>query len=175
MVSVRSPTQVVHSPSPSPSPAPLQLPLLHVLCSPQPIVRPTTTPPCPSPNPSRKRSKSCAYTCAKHQAHPKAYGKSCSFSIPLVTDILQHRQFVLASYPQLKASNPDLKVLIREARGVEPRVFARFGTPSFLPSHPPRILMNSCDAEHGREAQTSVTDLSKEEVEKRVGELVSRG
>ncbi|KAJ9102679.1 hypothetical protein QFC20_004951 [Naganishia adeliensis] len=66
-----------------------------------------------------------------------------------------HIQFVLASYPQLKASNPDLKVLIREARGVEPRVFARF--------------------EHGREAQTSVTDLSKEEVEKRVGELVSRG
>ncbi|GHJ90107.1 hypothetical protein NliqN6_6509 [Naganishia liquefaciens] len=65
------------------------------------------------------------------------------------------RQFVLASYPQLKASNPDLKVLIREARGVEPRVFARF--------------------EHGREAQTSLTDLSKEEVEKRVSELISRG
>jgi hypothetical protein len=38
-----------------------------------------------------------------------------------------NRQFVLSNYPALKSSNPDLKVLIREARGIEPRVFARFG------------------------------------------------
>lgn len=37
------------------------------------------------------------------------------------------RSFILSKYPSIKAANPDLKVLIREARGVEPRVFARFG------------------------------------------------
>jgi hypothetical protein len=49
----------------------------------------------------------------------------------IVTDSLLRysadRQFVLSNYPTLKSSNPELKVLIREARGIEPRVFARFG------------------------------------------------
>ncbi|KAG7571159.1 hypothetical protein FFLO_00832 [Filobasidium floriforme] len=62
------------------------------------------------------------------------------------------RQFVLSNYPALKSSNPDLKVLIREARGVEPRVFARF--------------------EHGRETQTSFADMSESEVSERLSNLV---
>jgi hypothetical protein len=137
-----------------------------------PIPSPDQKPPCPLPNPSHKRSKSSAYTCAKHQAHPRASGKSHLIPLDTSANPFPDRQFILASYPTLKASNPDLKVLIREARGVEPRVFARFGTlfpfPLFFP-------YSGLSVEHGREAQTSVTDLSKEEVEKKVGELVSRG
>ncbi|EJT53119.1 NADH dehydrogenase 10.5K chain [Trichosporon asahii var. asahii CBS 8904] len=35
------------------------------------------------------------------------------------------RQFIKSSYPALKEANPDVKVLIREAQGVNPRAFVR--------------------------------------------------
>jgi hypothetical protein len=35
--------------------------------------------------------------------------------------------FIQNAYPKLKAANPDLKVLIREARQIQPKVYARFG------------------------------------------------
>lgn len=38
-----------------------------------------------------------------------------------------HSQFITQQYPAIKQANPDVKVLIREAGGVVPRVFARFG------------------------------------------------
>jgi hypothetical protein len=44
------------------------------------------------------------------------------------------RQFIQAAYPALKKANPDLPVLIREARGTPARVFARFGAPRFAHS-----------------------------------------
>lgn len=48
-------------------------------------------------------------------------------------------QFIATTYPAIKDARPDLKVLIREASGIEPRAFARFGTWWFpvLVLHPP--------------------------------------
>lgn len=40
----------------------------------------------------------------------------------------QIRHFILSAYPLIKKSNPDLPVLIREAKGTPARAFARFGT-----------------------------------------------
>lgn len=37
------------------------------------------------------------------------------------------RQFIQSSYPSIKASNPTLPILVREAQGTPARVFARFG------------------------------------------------
>jgi hypothetical protein len=37
------------------------------------------------------------------------------------------RSFIQSDYLKLKAANPDLKVLIREAKDIPPRAFARFG------------------------------------------------
>lgn len=37
------------------------------------------------------------------------------------------RQFIKSAYPALKADNPDVKILVREAQGVTPRAFVRFG------------------------------------------------
>lgn len=37
------------------------------------------------------------------------------------------RQFISSTYPTLKQHNPDLPILIREAKGTPARVFARFG------------------------------------------------
>ena len=40
---------------------------------------------------------------------------------------LKPSQFILSTYPQLRSSNPNLKIMIREASGVEPKAFVRFG------------------------------------------------
>jgi len=40
---------------------------------------------------------------------------------------LTYRQFIQASYPSIKSSQPDLKFMIREAQGVNARAFVRFG------------------------------------------------
>lgn len=37
------------------------------------------------------------------------------------------RQFVVSQYPTIKSSNPDVKLLVREASGVEAKAFVRFG------------------------------------------------
>ncbi|KAL7409727.1 putative nadh-ubiquinone oxidoreductase 10.5 kda subunit [Mrakia frigida] len=65
------------------------------------------------------------------------------------------RAFLNESYLPLKAANPDLKVLIREAEGVSPRVLARF--------------------EMGRETQAPLADLSASQVTQRVEELIAAG
>ncbi|CAK9783726.1 NADH dehydrogenase 10.5K chain [Cutaneotrichosporon oleaginosum] len=54
------------------------------------------------------------------------------------------RQFIKSSYPALKSSNPDVKVLVREAQGVAPRAFVRF--------------------DRGVEAQTGLENLSEKDV-----------
>jgi hypothetical protein len=46
---------------------------------------------------------------------------------------LTYRQFIQASYPSIKSSQPDLKFMIREAQGVNARAFVRFGTSLPLP------------------------------------------
>jgi hypothetical protein len=55
---------------------------------------------------------------------------------------LTDRQFIQASYPSIKSSQPDLKFMIREAQGVNARAFVRFGTslPLALPFHGVGIL-----------------------------------
>ncbi|PWN25433.1 NADH dehydrogenase, alpha subcomplex, subunit 2 [Jaminaea rosea] len=62
------------------------------------------------------------------------------------------RQFIQSSYPSLKASNPSLPILVREAQGTPARVFARF--------------------ERGVEKHAELDGLSGDEVLKRVQELV---
>ncbi|KAF9165155.1 hypothetical protein DFQ27_007351 [Actinomortierella ambigua] len=36
------------------------------------------------------------------------------------------RQFITNNYASVKAANPNLPILVREARGIEAKVFARF-------------------------------------------------
>lgn len=43
------------------------------------------------------------------------------------TMIVGTRQFIASTYPLLKQHNPDLPIMIREAKGTPARVFARFG------------------------------------------------
>jgi hypothetical protein len=45
------------------------------------------------------------------------------------------RQFIQSTYPSIRSSNPEIKIMIREASGIEPRAFARFGTSNILSAH----------------------------------------
>ncbi|KAK6537069.1 hypothetical protein TWF281_001270 [Arthrobotrys megalospora] len=46
------------------------------------------------------------------------------------------RSFITKSYPVMKKNNPEIPILIREAQGVPPRVFARYGPSYTLPPNP---------------------------------------
>ncbi|KAI5846084.1 NADH-ubiquinone oxidoreductase 105 kDa subunit [Tricharina praecox] len=65
------------------------------------------------------------------------------------------RQFLAKSYPVMKKHNPDTPIMIREAAGIEPRVFARF--------------------EFGKETQKPLMGLSDKEIEEAVNGLVKNG
>ena len=38
-----------------------------------------------------------------------------------------HRSFLTRAYPIMKKNNPHIPIMLREALGTEPRVFARYG------------------------------------------------
>ncbi|KAK6361100.1 hypothetical protein TWF730_004849 [Orbilia blumenaviensis] len=64
------------------------------------------------------------------------------------------RSFITKSYPVMKKANPEIPILIREAQGVPPRVFARY--------------------ELGNEAQVALSDLSETEIEAKISALVKQ-
>ncbi|KAF8963470.1 hypothetical protein BGZ46_000956 [Entomortierella lignicola] len=61
------------------------------------------------------------------------------------------RQFVASNYTAVKAANPHLPILIREAKGAEAKIFARF--------------------EHGQEKKIVLDGLSAKEVEQKLEAL----
>jgi len=62
------------------------------------------------------------------------------------------RSFLRRAYPTMKHHNPSIPILIREASGVEPKVWARYG--------------------FGKEKSESLAGLSDKEVEDKVTTLV---
>ena len=72
-----------------------------------------------------------------------------SKSFPLLTFL--HRNYLSEQYPTIKKSNPELPILIREAFGVPPTLYARF--------------------EHGREAKYSLEGLSSSAIEQTLKNL----
>lgn len=62
------------------------------------------------------------------------------------------RTFLTRAYPTMKKNNPHTPILLREALGVEPKVFARY--------------------EYGKEKQESLNGLSDKEIEDRITKLV---
>ncbi|OQV01987.1 Mitochondrial ribosomal protein L51 / S25 / CI-B8 domain-containing protein [Cladophialophora immunda] len=62
------------------------------------------------------------------------------------------RSFLKRAYPTMKHHNPHIPILIREATGVEPKVWARYGL--------------------GKEKSESLSGLSDKEIEDKVTTLV---
>jgi NADH dehydrogenase (ubiquinone) 1 alpha subcomplex subunit 2 len=42
-----------------------------------------------------------------------------------------YRNFLTKSYPTMKKHNPHTPIMLREASGIEPKVYARYGTSNF--------------------------------------------
>ena len=84
--------------------------------------------PCPPsrnyPLPSERSGSSCVSPGRRQRGHGQI---SCQLSTRLASSLLGDRQFVQSAYPYLKKHNPELPVLIREAKGTPARAFARFG------------------------------------------------
>ncbi|KAF2639376.1 NADH dehydrogenase, alpha subcomplex, subunit 2 [Massarina eburnea CBS 473.64] len=62
------------------------------------------------------------------------------------------RNFLTKSYPTMKKHNPHTPIMIREANGIEPKVYARF--------------------DFGKEKMLSLKGLDNNSIEKQVTELV---
>ncbi|KAF2753343.1 NADH dehydrogenase, alpha subcomplex, subunit 2 [Pseudovirgaria hyperparasitica] len=62
------------------------------------------------------------------------------------------RSFLTRTYPTMKKHNPNTPIMIREASGVEPKVYARY--------------------EFGREKMLPLTGLDDKTIEQKVTELV---
>ncbi|KAJ5409056.1 NADH-ubiquinone oxidoreductase 10.5 kDa subunit [Penicillium cosmopolitanum] len=64
------------------------------------------------------------------------------------------RSFINRAYPTMKKHNPHTPIMMREASGTEPRVFARY--------------------ELGREKQEALSGLSDSQIEERITNLVKQ-
>lgn len=65
------------------------------------------------------------------------------------------RSFLARAYPTMKRNNPHVPIMMREALGLEPRVYARY--------------------EYGKEKSESLSGLSDREIEDSVTGLVKTG
>ncbi|KAJ5484841.1 NADH-ubiquinone oxidoreductase 10.5 kDa subunit [Penicillium diatomitis] len=65
-----------------------------------------------------------------------------------------HRSFINRAYPTMKKHNPHTPIMIREAAGTEPRVFARYA--------------------FGKETQEALSGLSDSQIEERITNLVKQ-
>ncbi|EMD96093.1 hypothetical protein COCHEDRAFT_1019537 [Bipolaris maydis C5] len=65
------------------------------------------------------------------------------------------RNFLTRSYPAMKKANPSIPIMIREASGTEPTVFARF--------------------DFGKERKLALKGLDDKAIEQQVSDLVQKG
>ena len=78
------------------------------------------------------------------------------------------------AYPVMKKHNPNIPVLMREALGVQPRAYARYGLALLF--SPPLLgislfLWLTPHLEHGKEASALLSGLTEKQIEEKVLEL----
>ncbi|CAN9451230.1 unnamed protein product [Alternaria sp. RS040] len=66
-----------------------------------------------------------------------------------------YRNFLTRSYPAMKKANPSVPIMIREASGTQPTVYARF--------------------DFGKERKLSLKGLDDKSIEQQVADLVQKG
>ncbi|RYP53622.1 hypothetical protein DL769_010491 [Monosporascus sp. CRB-8-3] len=70
------------------------------------------------------------------------------------------RAFLTRAYPTMKKNNPHTPILIREAQGVLPKVYARYGSSIYLGKEKSQSLEGLSD----KQIEEAVTTLVKNEV-----------
>ena len=85
--------------------------------------------------------------------------------------LVRSREFITSTYPSMKQANPDLPILIRQAKGTPARVFARFGACFQFPSC--SLLANWRHlVERGVEKHVEVEGLPASDVASRISQLL---
>ncbi|KAJ5110055.1 NADH-ubiquinone oxidoreductase 10.5 kDa subunit [Penicillium argentinense] len=74
--------------------------------------------------------------------------------LPKADTVLRDRSFINRAYPTMKKHNPHTPILMREASGTQPRVFARY--------------------ELGKEKQEALAGLTDSQIEERITNLVKQ-
>ncbi|KAJ5595445.1 uncharacterized protein N7459_001653, partial [Penicillium hispanicum] len=94
--------------------------------------------------------------------------------------------FLNRAYPTMKKHNPYTPIMMREASGIEPRVFARYGTTTTpLGSHCSasirsenvqltKLTRRLSPPEFGKEKQEALSGLSDSQIEDRITTLVKQ-
>ncbi|KAJ5166255.1 NADH-ubiquinone oxidoreductase 10.5 kDa subunit [Penicillium canariense] len=92
-----------------------------------------------------------------------------------------NRSFLNRAYPIMKKHNPHTPILMREASGIEPRVFARYGTKT--PDTLREISISKINktnglagliTELGKETQEALSGMSASQIEERITNLVKQ-
>lgn len=122
---------------------------------------PSAHPPWRPNMPFPRGSRSCGFCSARPASTARRQGMPLCSPTPVTTTPAMHaqrqtrgprltrplpsRNFLSKSYPAMKKQNPHTPILIREASGIEPKVYARFGASQDLRARP---IANS----HARQA-----------------------
>ena len=77
--------------------------------------------------PSRQDCARCASTFATAHQQVKLQGTHAGVGAKQQDTDCLRRTFIKRAYPVMKKSNPSIPILIREATGVSPKVWARYG------------------------------------------------
>ena len=85
--------------------------------------------------------------------------------------MLLARAFITRAYPTLKKNNPNIPILIREAQGTVPKVYARYGRFAEL-THEKQAVLTRTAAEFGQEKSQSLEGLSDKQITDTVTGLV---
>jgi NADH dehydrogenase (ubiquinone) 1 alpha subcomplex subunit 2 len=81
-----------------------------------------------------------------------------------------YRNFLTRTYPTMKKHNPHTPIMIREASGIEPTVYARFGA-SVMPERRDWQLTNAT-VDFGKEKKLPLKGLDDKAIEQQVSDLV---
>lgn len=81
------------------------------------------------------------------------------------------RQFIQTNYSTIKQHNPDLPILIREAKDTPARAFARYGVLFLLVSVFLYSISLALHAELGVEKHVELDGLSSKDVESKISTL----
>ncbi|KAF4459000.1 NADH2 dehydrogenase (ubiquinone) chain [Fusarium albosuccineum] len=85
----------------------------------------------------------------------------------------QYRSFLTRAYPTMKRNNPNIPILIREAAGTQPKVYARYGAPPSAALDRAWSTNERCTiADRGTEKSQILEGLSDKQIEDAVTGLV---
>jgi hypothetical protein len=88
-----------------------------------------------------------------HSSATRCVIPSSSLGNPTLTSTCAPRSFLTRAYPIMKKNNPAIPIMLREAQGTLPKIYARYGRCSCLSARVPRVgSLTRIQSSEGRRA-----------------------